>query len=55
MEGPPVSFHVSDDSKPVKVTTPAPVALHWQERVKAELDRDVGLGVLERVTYAALL
>ena len=51
MEGPPVSFHVSDDFKPVKVTTPAPVALHWQERVKAELDWDVALGVLERVPY----
>ena len=51
MEGPPVSFHVADDSKPTRVTTPAPVALHWQERVKAELDRDVNLGVLERVPY----
>ena len=40
-----------EDSKPVRVFTPAPVALHWQEKVKADLDRDVDLGVLERVPY----
>ena len=51
MEGPPISLHVQDDSKPVRAFTPAPVALHWQEKVKAELDRDVDLGVLERVPY----
>ena len=51
MEGPPISFHVANDAKPVRVSTPAPVALHLQERVKAELDRDVDLDVLERVPY----
>ena len=51
MEGPPISLHVQDDSKPVRAFTPAPVALHWQEKVKAELDRDVDLGDLERVPY----
>ena len=51
MDGPPVDFHVADDAKPVKLTTPAPVPLHWQEKVKQDLDRDVNLGVLERVPY----
>ena len=51
MEGPPVSFHVADDSRPVKLITPAPVPLHWQEKVKQDLDRDVDLGVLERIPY----
>ena len=51
MEGPPISLHVQDNSTPVRAFTLAPVALHWQEKVKSELDRDVNLGVLERVPY----
>ena len=53
MEGPPISLHVATDAKPVRVTTPAPVALHFQfqDKVEEELDRDVDLGVLERVPY----
>ena len=39
MDGPPISLHVQKDSKPVRAFTPAPVALHWQEKVKADLDR----------------
>ena len=41
MEGPPISLHVASDAKRVRVTTPAPVALHFQDKVKEELDRDV--------------
>ena len=37
MEGPPFRIKVSDD-------TPIVVPLHWQEKVKADLDRDVALG-----------
>lgn len=51
MEGPPIKLHVDADAKPVNLRTPAPVPLHWQERVKQDLDRDVSLGVLERVPY----
>ena len=51
MNGPPISLHVQKDSKPVRAYTPAPVALHWQDKVKNDLDRDVALGVLERVPY----
>ena len=47
MEGPPISLHVADDSKPVKATTPSTVPLYWQEKVKQDLNRDVRLGVLE--------
>ena len=36
-------------AKPVAHHNPIPVSLHWQEEVKAGLDRDVRLGVLERV------
>ena len=38
-------------AKPVNVRTPAPVALHWQEKVREDLERDVALGVLEKVPY----
>ena len=46
---PPLELHVSPDSKPVACHVPSPVPLHWQEKVKAGLERDVRLGVLERV------
>ena len=51
MDGPPMSLHVQQDAKPVRAFTPAPVALHFQEEVKAGLDSDVEMGVLERVPY----
>lgn len=34
---------------------PIPVPLHWQEKVKAGLDRDVRLGVLEQVPIGTLV
>ena len=37
------------DAKPVAVYTAATVPLHWREEVKAQLDEDVALGVLEKV------
>ena len=49
--GPPMKLHVNPDAKLVNFTTPAPVAIHWQERVKEDLDRDVDLGVIEKVPY----
>ena len=51
MDGPPVSLHVEDNARPVKLNTPASVPLHWQDKVKEDLDRDVRLGVIERVPY----
>ena len=32
-----------------RVLTPATVSLHWQEQVKADLDKDKAMGVIERV------
>ena len=49
MEGPPVRIQVSDDVVPAVVHTPIAVPLHWQEKIKADLDRDVALGVIEPV------
>ncbi len=47
MQGPPLRLMVDPDAAPVANHTPVPV--HWQEEVKAGLDRDVRLGVIEPV------
>ena len=49
MEGPPMKLMVDKDATPVAHHTPVPVPLHWQEQVKADIDRDVSLGVQEPV------
>ena len=49
MGGPPLHLMIDTDAKPVACHTPIPVPIHWQEDVKAGLDRDVRLGVLEPV------
>ena len=49
MTGEPLRLYTDPEAKPVAVHKPATVAIHWQERVLADLDRDVALGVLEKV------
>ena len=49
--GPPIKLHIDPNAKPVTMRTPAPVPLHWQEQVEKDLNRDVALGVLERVPH----
>jgi len=49
MEGPPIQIHVDPNATPICLKKPAPVALHWQEQVEKDLNKDVALGVLERV------
>ena len=51
MTGPPVEIHLDPKAVPRVCHTPATVPLHWQEKVKADLERDVALGVIERVPY----
>ena len=46
---PPLRLYVDPKAKPVAAHTPAQVPLHWQDAVKGGLDRDVRLGVLEKV------
>ena len=38
---------INQNATPVAHHTPVPVPLHWQEEVKAALDRNVRLGVIE--------
>ena len=40
---------IEDNAMPVAHHTPVPVPIHWQERVNADIERDVALGVLEPV------
>lgn len=49
MTGPPIRLMIDADAKPVAHHTPIPVPLHWQDDVKAGLDQDVRLGVIEPV------
>ena len=49
MSGEPLQLHVDPKAKPVAIHKPALVPLHWQDQVYKDLERDVKLGVLERV------
>ena len=49
MRVPPMRLMVDSSAEPFACHTPIPVPLHWQEEVKAGLDQDVRLGVIEEV------
>lgn len=55
MTGPPLRLMLDEDATPVAHNTPIPVAIHWQDEVKAGLDQDVRLGVLEEVPIGTLV
>ena len=46
----PLELHVNPDAKPVAVHKPGLVPIHWQEQVYKDLERDVRIGVLEKVS-----
>ena len=49
MHGEPLKIHLNEGVKPVASHSPIPIPLHWQAKVKAGLDRDEAIGVIERV------
>ena len=49
MSGPPVEIHLKEDAQPVACHKAASIPLHWQDQIHADLERDEGLGVIERV------
>lgn len=49
MGGPPLRLMIDPEATPTAHHSPIPVPFHWQDEVKAGLDRDVRLGVLEQV------
>ena len=46
---PPLRLFVDETARPVAIHTPAAVPVHWAAQVHAGLERDVRLGVIERV------
>ena len=46
---PPVKLLIEDNSTPVAVTKATPIPINWLPTIKAELDKDVRLGVIEPV------
>ena len=51
MSGPPMRIEVDETATPTAVHKPIPVPIHWRNEVKAQLDRDVELGVIEPVPW----
>ena len=49
MEGPPLRLMIDPEAQPKAYHTPIPVPLHWQDDLKAGLDQDTRLGVIEPV------
>ena len=48
-EGPPLRLMIDPDAKPVACHTPIDVPIHWRDDVKAGLDQDCNMGVIEAV------
>ena len=48
-QSPPLRIHTDELAKPKAVHTPGTVPLHWKSAVKAGLDRDELLGVIEKI------
>ena len=49
MEGPPLRLMIDPDAKPVACHTPIDVPIHWRDDVKAGLDQDCNMGVIDAV------
>ena len=45
MDGPLLGFHVDPAAEPITNNEPIPVPLHWQQQVKASIDRGFKLGL----------
>lgn len=49
MKGDPIKIHIDPQATAKAVYTAATVPIHWREDVKAQLEQDVALGIIERV------
>ena len=49
MHGPPLEFALKANVVPKAVYTPSVVPRHWEEKIRRDLDRDIAMGVLEKV------
>ena len=50
MNGDPLHLYIDPEATPIVIHKPANIPIHGQEKVLADLKRDVSLGVLERVS-----
>ena len=50
MKGEPLQLHVDSNTTTVAIHKPALVPLHWQDKVYADLERDIRIGFIERVS-----
>ena len=55
MHGDPLVIVTKPGTTPSAIHVPAPVPIHYQTEVKKGLDRDVALGVLEKVPVNTLV
>ena len=46
---PPMRIHLKEGVSPVAIHKPSTIPAHWADQVKAELEQDIQLSVLERV------
>ena len=46
---PPLRILIQEDAVPHAIHKPATVPVHWSEDVRQNLERDIALGVIERV------
>ena len=49
MTGLPHHIHLQEGAKPIAIHSPLSVPVHWKQAVKELLDRDVELGIIEKV------
>ena len=49
MKDDPLPIILKVGAKPVAAHNPVPVPLHWEDKVKRDLDRDEALNVIEKV------
>ena len=49
MTGPPLKVRIRDDATPTVTRRSPKTPTHWRDPVKAQLDQDVALGVIEKV------
>ena len=55
MAGPPLRLNIDPEATPVMAHKAASVPVHWEGKVKEHLDRDVRLGVIEKVPVGSLI
>ena len=45
----PLRIYMDPKAKPVAVSNPASIPIHWHDCVRRDLERDVQLGILEKI------